>query len=383
MLADVLALVPATAGLTRCHPSDLNTPARRQRPSRSAACPSIRRRWRYPVATLLALSLAVAAFPGFGQGEITGASTTITKANDVDDNSVAFGETFTYTLTIECSSNTEAFCDGAEIVDVLPPGVELVNAVGTANAIPDISEIDPVERTGTVRFNFDYTTQSAINPNPTPNVDQLPDGSSTQVTLIVKLQDEIDPSITQIENTAELTITNGEPDGKTTVTSSDTDVLSVDPLPDPVWTVTKRVNDNADKVELVLDADYSIQVCLTPGTYGTLTAFQVEDELPPEVLAEDVSNISDGGVFTDSPPTITWTGLSDLSSGCETLTYTVVYPDDNADDEWDRAPAASPGDQPRHRHRRRWRSGIFVFLADPRPHSLQSEALHRRGQISR
>jgi len=258
------------------------------------------------------------------------ATANVTKSADVPDGSVAFGETFWYTINYACSALTEAVCEDAELTDVLPVGVELVNAVGNANATPTVISNPP--NPPTVRFDFDYSAEPDVD-----NAGDIPDGTTTQVRIQVKLQEAIDAGITELANTADLTIANG-------TNGSDTLTLAVDPPPDPVWTVSKTVNGGSDPVQLVTDASYEIKLCLTDG-FGTLTGIQVVDTLPDAVDPADVANISDGGVLAGTnPSTITWALPDDLAYElplpvCKSLTYTVVYPDDDADDAWDRAPA--------------------------------------------
>jgi uncharacterized repeat protein (TIGR01451 family) len=247
----------------------------------------------------------------------------LTKVNEVADNSVGFGESYWYTINYECSAIDASGCTGAVITDQIPEELTLLQASG-ANAI---ANTDNFENDRTVRFTFDYTN--------IPNVPagDIPDGTASQVLIQVRLQSELDPGITQISNTAVSTVTNDEG-----VDDSDTDLLDVDPLPAPVWSVSKTVNNGQSSVELAKNATYTIEFCLQSG-YGDLTDYQIIDRLPEDVAAADVSFITDGGVLSGTgQQTITWT--LDLPYAdpptCESVSYTVVYPDANANDKWDR-----------------------------------------------
>lgn len=200
---------------------------------------------RYSTLAWLLLSFLLPA-SAFAQAQIT-------LDKSVSKTSVASGENFTYTLAYSCSSITQA-CQGGEVTDVLPAGLEYVSSQGSVHTQNLTGSYDSGSRT--VSFPF----------KPTVNA-----GSVGELTITVRFANGTTPDGTKAVNEATSTVTNGPPVTSNSVTTTAT--------AGKTCVVDKKRLTNPPVIGRPIA--YDIGFC-TPGGNGQLdlTSGTVIDDLP-------------------------------------------------------------------------------------------------------
>jgi uncharacterized repeat protein (TIGR01451 family) len=233
---------------------------------------------------------------------------TLDKAVDLTE--AASGETLKYTLTYGCSS-LDADCEGAILVDELPPEVEFLSATqALVSGNSGTSVISPVYDPVTHTVTWDFT---AIMPEM-----GLPDGSSGIVEILVEIPPGVTPNGIMLTNNANLPTDNaGTPNDNVTTTTEG--IM-------PMWSIAKSVT--SGPIYHDTPVEYEIEVCSDSpmGNLHLLPGAMITDNLPDGAVFQSASGngVHDGGM----PGSIAWTipDTFKVDAPCQIFTVIVEYP---------------------------------------------------------
>ncbi|MCB1054636.1 MAG: hypothetical protein KDD11_03890, partial [Acidobacteria bacterium] len=213
------------------------------------------------------------------------------------------GDTFAYRLTYRCNA-ISGDCLNARVIDMLPPEVVFVSAIGTT----DVATINTpaVGATGTVEFVM---------------VSPLTAGNSGDLVINVRFPNGSTPDGTVATNVA--TAENLDP----TLNPFTTPPVSVTAVAQPAATLSKQLLTAAN---LDLPTTYRLRVQV-PNSSGTLnlTGISVVDTLPAGAVFNGASPAADcePGCVGTTPATLTWSGPYSVNVGGNLdFNVTVVYP---------------------------------------------------------
>lgn len=201
------------------------------------------------------------------------------------------GATFGYRLTYNCSSSSGP-CLNAEMVDLLPPEVELVSTV-PASPTGDVAAIQTTPNfmgTGRTRVRFIF-----VNP--------LPQGNSGDLIVNVRFPNGSTPDGTVATNTVDAINLGASPG---TFTSPPVNVTAVATVG---VTLTKTLQTAPANLDLPEQYRLRISVPNTPGTLNLTTVGPVTDTLPPGTVFNGAMPAADcqPGCVGTTPATVTWT----------------------------------------------------------------------------
>ncbi|MFV0318878.1 MAG: DUF5979 domain-containing protein [Microbacterium sp.] len=157
---------------------------------------SRRTRWTAVLASSVLITGLVTAPTLAASAEPISAVTTIEKAATSDE--VELGETFSYEITVGCSSITESGCFDASVTDVVPDEFEIVDVQVSGASYDDPVTIDG--QTVSVSFNGD-------------DIVGLPASSTATVSISVRVRDDLPYAANGVPvvNEASITASNAEP----------------------------------------------------------------------------------------------------------------------------------------------------------------------------
>jgi uncharacterized repeat protein (TIGR01451 family)/fimbrial isopeptide formation D2 family protein len=238
-----------------------------------------------------------------------------------DSNTVASGQTVTFTLTAGCSSELDN-CEGAILVDVLPDYMEIdpndplqlpsvtITSAESGNNFVIVPVYDPVLRTIT----WDFTVVQPEN--------GIPDGESFTLQYTVTIPPGVTPNNTTLQNMATISSDAGVP----TTTSEEIEVVA-----NPLWELSKN---KVGSRPIYHDEPITYRITVDPTTMignVDLTNVVITDILPAGAVFQSASVTPTTNTLPGDPTmegnTLTW-GPLDLSvtDGPYVIDVTVVYP---------------------------------------------------------
>lgn len=229
-------------------------------------------------------------------------------------NTKASGATFAYRLSYQCRSNSGP-CLDAEVVDLLPPGLEVVSTV-PSSATGDVAAIQVTPNFGgsdRTRVRFDL-------------IDPLPAGNGGDLLINVRFPNGSTPDGTTASNTADGINLGNVPGTETTPPVTVTATAS------PQVTLTQTLTTSPANLDMPEIYRLRIAVPNSSGALDLTAIGPLTDTLPPGTVFNGASPAADcePGCVGTTPATVTWTSpctvpLRPNNGSCE-VTVNVTFP---------------------------------------------------------
>ncbi len=279
-------------------------------------------------ALLVAVGAAApaAALPDPPPSDVTAVATLDKTASETE---ISPGETFTYTLTVGCSSITDTGCKNAVLSDVVPAPFVVVEAVvgGGVN-----SAAEPVVDGN--RVTVDWTTPLGdgtvgILDNTTAVVEitaRLPADVSHDADGVPVVNDAVIEGTNFVDDPAQVAVTPAVPLGLSTSPTKVLDPASVIASPgNPVGATLTASNDSNATVDTLRIQD-PVDPTASPNPFEYLAFTGLGPVTPPEGTSQTAYQVFVGGAWVDAPGGTLPGGVDPAAVGGARVTFAGAIP---------------------------------------------------------